>query len=130
MVLFQLMARDMDDALNRGRGIVGDRGPDVTVMESDDRDQAMIFIPAAMSGLAEARGMVFSTEVTCAGWTCRIEFDVRAELGAVSFLRGERTEACMVLPAIPLRDLLMGIGALPYDAICRIAERDEHAGVH
>lgn len=129
--IFEVGADSMDDALTMGREIVGDRGPDLTVMEASERDDLRTLVDSlAMSGLAESRDMKFSAEVTVTGWTCRIEFDARAELGAVSFIQvlGARTVASMVLPAPHMRDLLMGVGAFPYDMIKEIAERGDHAG--
>lgn len=125
--IFEVVGENIDHALTRGREIVGDRGPDITVMKADDRDDMRTLVDSiAMSGLSESRDMKFSAEVTCAGWTCRVEFDMRAELGAVSFIQGHRTQASMVLPATHMRDLLMGIGAFPYDMINEIAERGSH----
>lgn len=124
--LFHVVAGNVDHALALGRGVVGGRGPDLTVMEADDREDLSTLVDSlAMSGQVEARDMRFSSEVSCAGWICRIEFDARAELGAVSFIteREQRTEASMVLPAEHMRDLLMGIGAFPYELIREIAER-------
>jgi len=127
--LFEVVADDMDQALTLSREIVGGRGPDLTVMEADERDDLKTLGDSIMmTGLAESRDMKFSAEVECAGWTCRVEFDMRAELGAVSFISGQRTEASMVLPAEHMRDLLMGIGAFPYDMIKEIADRGSGAG--
>lgn len=128
--LFQVVADSMEQALTLGRGIVGGR-PGLTVMEADDHEDLCTLVDAiSMSDRVEARDMRFSAEVTCAGWICRVEFDARAELGAVSFIsvRDYRTEASMVLPAEHMRDLLMGISAFPYEMIKEIADRGNRVG--
>lgn len=129
--MFMVSAEHMDQALELGREVVGGRGPDLTVMEADERDDLSTFVDAlGMSELPEARTMMWSSEVTCAGWLVRIEFDARAELGAVSFISvaGMRTEASIVLPAPHMRDLLMGVAAFPYDMIKKMADRSDDAG--
>jgi len=127
VVMFTVAAQDMEGALDTAREIVSGRVvPDLTVMEADDRDD-LATLAQAIAEQPEARSMTWSAEVTCAGWTCRVEFCARSELGSVAFIRGARTEACMVMPAEHMRDLLMGIHAFPYDMIKAIAERGDHA---
>lgn len=126
--LFDVSAESMEQALDLGREIVGGRGPDLTVMEADERDDLSAFVDAlGMSELPEARSMKWSSEVTCAGWIVRVEFDSRAELGAVSFISvaGMRTEASIVLTVPHMRDLLMGVAAFPYGLIKEMADRSE-----
>lgn len=126
--LFTVVAENMEQGLDLGREIVGGRGPDLTVMEADERDDMTTLVDAlGLSELPEARSMKWSSEVTCAGWIVRIEFDSRAELGAVSFISvaGMRTEASMVLTAPHMRDLLMGVSAFPYGMIKQMADRSE-----
>lgn len=126
--MFMVGAEELEEAITLGREIVGGRGPDLTVMEADERDDLSTMVDAlGMSELPESRAMKWSSEVTCAGWMCRIEFDSRAELGAVSFIAipGMRTEASMVLTAPHMRDLLMGVAAFPYGLIKEMADRSE-----
>jgi hypothetical protein len=127
VVMFTVGAQDMERALDLAREVVVPaHRQDLTVMEADDRDD-LTTLAQALAEQPEARSMTWSAEVTCAGWTCRVEFCARSELGSVAFIRGERTEACMVMPAEHMRDLLMGIHAFPYDMIKSIAERGDHA---
>lgn len=120
VVMFTLPGQSIEEVTEAARIICG-RGLDLVVAETDDRDDPRTLAQLWLPGHDAA--MAWSSEVTCAGWTCRVEFDARAELGAVSFVRAGRSEACMVLTATHMRDLLHGIASFPVDLIDRIADR-------
>lgn len=127
VVMFTVGAQDMERASELAHEVVVPAlRQDLTIMEADERED-LTALAEALADQPAARSMTWSAEVTCAGWTCRVEFCARSELGSVAFIRGERTEACMVLPAEHMRDLLMGIHAFPYDMIKAIADRGGHA---
>lgn len=126
IAMFAIEAESMDGAMDAARASCVRK--DLTIMEADDRDDIRtlaesIVLPGARM---EPARMIWSTDVECAGWVVRVEWCQRSELGAVSFLRKEagtlRTEACMVLPAPRMHELMMGLAVFPVDLIEHSAE--------
>lgn len=124
IALFAIRADSMEAATDVARAACG--RTDLTLMEADDRDDLRTLVESFVlpGAQAEVRNMTWSTEVECNGWVVRVEWCQRSELGAVTFLRkeGMRTEACMVLPANRMHELMQGIGVFPMDLIRRAAE--------
>lgn len=126
IAMFAIEAESMDGAMDAARAACVRR--DLTIMEADDRDDIRTLAEAIVlpGARAEPSRMTWSTDVECAGWVVRIEWSQRSELGAVSFLRKEagalKTEACMVLPAPRMHELMLGLAVFPADLIARCAE--------
>lgn len=132
IAMFAIRSESFDAAIEVARAACA--RTDLTVMEADDRDDIKTLVESFVlpGAQPEVRNMAWSTDVECNGWIVRVEWCQRSELGAVSFLRKSgadlKTEACMVLPANRMAELLTGIGVFPFDLIKRAAEAGEAGG--
>lgn len=127
IAMFAIRSESFESALDVARRSCG--RTDLTLMEADDRDDMKtlvesIVLPGA-SGAPQAypRHMAWSAEVEgSGGWIARMEWCQGSELGAVSILRAGKVVECVVLTPGQTHDLLIGVGAFPYDLIKRCAE--------